>query len=280
MQWADDAGGRDNATAMVLQLGAGRTMSVAGRVRRVAPAPALVAPSPRPLLFMPGGDVERLRAASTLARWRGPGPSPRRSSPPASTCGRFVAVAWETDLRVMAFGDVDVETDQPSLPMLSGAGSRTWVEHTITAPSSGDGRGRRRGRRWRPATSRSGPCRPVGSGWSSSMARGTGRGCAESVEVDVPAELQAAVDADETLPPLDAAALLPPDLEVVAPVDPPCGLGQCCRTATPTHRPPPCARCAASCCRPGTAQWSVCAARASAGCSSTTAASWSSTRAC
>ena len=31
----------------------------------------------------------------------------------------------------MAFGDVAVETDQPSLPMLSGAGSRTWVEHTV-----------------------------------------------------------------------------------------------------------------------------------------------------
>ena len=31
----------------------------------------------------------------------------------------------------MAFGDVAVETDQPTLPMLSGAGSRTWVEHTL-----------------------------------------------------------------------------------------------------------------------------------------------------
>ena len=31
----------------------------------------------------------------------------------------------------MVFGDVAVETDQPSLPMLSGAGSRTWVEHTL-----------------------------------------------------------------------------------------------------------------------------------------------------
>ena len=44
----------------------------------------------------------------------------------------FVAMAWSTELRVMAFGDLAVETDQPSLPMLSGAGSRTWVEHTLT----------------------------------------------------------------------------------------------------------------------------------------------------
>ncbi len=36
----------------------------------------------------------------------------------------------------MAFGDVAVETDQPTLPMLSGAGSRTWVEHSL--PLNGD----------------------------------------------------------------------------------------------------------------------------------------------
>ena len=36
----------------------------------------------------------------------------------------------------MAFGDVAVETDQPSLPMLSGAGSRTWVEHSFAPHGS------------------------------------------------------------------------------------------------------------------------------------------------
>jgi hypothetical protein len=44
----------------------------------------------------------------------------------------FVGVSWSPTVRVMAFGDVAVETDQPSLPMLSGAGSRTWVEHSFT----------------------------------------------------------------------------------------------------------------------------------------------------
>ena len=41
----------------------------------------------------------------------------------------YVVVAWHDGLRVVAFGDIAVETDQPSLPMLSGTGSRTWVEH-------------------------------------------------------------------------------------------------------------------------------------------------------
>jgi FHA domain len=43
----------------------------------------------------------------------------------------YVGLEWGGGLRVMAFGDIAVETDQPSLPMLSGAGSRTWVEHTL-----------------------------------------------------------------------------------------------------------------------------------------------------
>ena len=46
---------------------------------------------------------------------------------------RYVAVSWRPDrVQVMAFGDIAVETDQPTLPMLSGAGSRTWVEHSLT----------------------------------------------------------------------------------------------------------------------------------------------------
>jgi FHA domain len=44
----------------------------------------------------------------------------------------FVGVCWTPSVRVMAFGAVAVETDQPSLPMLSGAGSRTWVEHSLS----------------------------------------------------------------------------------------------------------------------------------------------------
>ena len=48
----------------------------------------------------------------------------------------FVALAWGTQLRAMAFGEIDIETDQPTMPMLSGAGSRTWVEHTMAQPTA------------------------------------------------------------------------------------------------------------------------------------------------
>lgn len=57
----------------------------------------------------------------------------------------YVCISWPRPTRVMVFGDLAVETDQPSVPMLSGAGSRTWVEHTIalTGPATisvaGDG---------------------------------------------------------------------------------------------------------------------------------------------
>jgi FHA domain len=47
----------------------------------------------------------------------------------------FVGVCWTPTVRVMAFGATAVETDQPSLPMLSGAGSRTWVEHSLAVES-------------------------------------------------------------------------------------------------------------------------------------------------
>jgi hypothetical protein len=50
----------------------------------------------------------------------------------------FVGVQWTPSVRVMAFGAVQVETDQPSLPMLSGSGSRTWVEHSLSV--AGDAR--------------------------------------------------------------------------------------------------------------------------------------------
>ena len=48
----------------------------------------------------------------------------------------FALVTWTGDLHVVVMGAVDVETDAPSLPLLSGATSRTWVEHGVvgTAP--------------------------------------------------------------------------------------------------------------------------------------------------
>ncbi len=41
----------------------------------------------------------------------------------------FAVVTWSHGLHVVVLGDVEVCTDAPSLPMLSGRHSRTWVEH-------------------------------------------------------------------------------------------------------------------------------------------------------
>lgn len=43
----------------------------------------------------------------------------------------FVAIEWGARARFMAFGDVQVQTDHPALPMLSAAGSGTWVERSV-----------------------------------------------------------------------------------------------------------------------------------------------------
>jgi FHA domain-containing protein len=78
------------------------------------PDPALV----EAFLAAPeGGELQALASATVAAGF---------------AVGAFVGLSWDGLVRVMAFGDVAVETDQPSLPMLSGAGSRTWVEHSVT----------------------------------------------------------------------------------------------------------------------------------------------------
>lgn len=98
---------------------------------RLAPGQGVVARRPTSLLWScgpdqtlvdafaaapDGGELQALASATVAAGF---------------AVGPFVGLAWEGPLRVMAFGDVAVETDQPSLPMLSGTGSRTWVEHTL-----------------------------------------------------------------------------------------------------------------------------------------------------
>lgn len=98
---------------------------------RLAPGTGLLVRRAQAVLYLPGRDQavyeafrscpagEELRcvASATIAAGFAVGP--------------FVALAWDDDVHVMAFGDLAVETDQPSLPMLSGAGSRTWVEHAL-----------------------------------------------------------------------------------------------------------------------------------------------------
>jgi hypothetical protein len=67
----------------------------------------------------PGAELQALASATVAAGFE---------------VGPFVGLTWDGGLRVMAFGDIALETDRPSLPMLSGAGSRTWVEHTVALP--------------------------------------------------------------------------------------------------------------------------------------------------
>ncbi|MET0144399.1 MAG: FHA domain-containing protein [Ilumatobacteraceae bacterium] len=107
-----------------------------GATTLLAPGSGLVARRPGALLYVTEHDT-------TLIEQFAASPQGGELQAVASTTvasgfavGPFVCLSWSSAsgasaVRVMAFGDVAVETDQPSLPMLSGAGSRTWVEHTL-----------------------------------------------------------------------------------------------------------------------------------------------------
>ena len=43
----------------------------------------------------------------------------------------LVFVTWWPRLAVLAFGDVELRSDHPALPLLTGRGSQTWVEHSV-----------------------------------------------------------------------------------------------------------------------------------------------------
>ena len=42
-----------------------------------------------------------------------------------------VVIAWRPRLAVLVFGDVELRSDHPAVPLLSGRGSHTWVEHSL-----------------------------------------------------------------------------------------------------------------------------------------------------
>lgn len=44
----------------------------------------------------------------------------------------FALVTWDTDVHIVVFGPVEVVTSLKTVPMISGAGSGTWVEHRVT----------------------------------------------------------------------------------------------------------------------------------------------------
>jgi hypothetical protein len=103
---------------------------------RLAPGAGILARRGDALLYLPerddrlveaftdgpeGGELQALASATVAAGFE---------------VGPYAAVGWGPTVRVMAFGAVAVETDQPSLPMLTGAGSRTWVEHSLTVDTT------------------------------------------------------------------------------------------------------------------------------------------------
>ena len=98
---------------------------------RLAPGPGLLARKATALLYAPGRDASLIDAFSASARGAEAQALASTTVGAGFAVGPFVCLSWDAGIRVMAFGDVAVETDQPSLPMLSGAGSRTWVEHTL-----------------------------------------------------------------------------------------------------------------------------------------------------
>ena len=59
----------------------------------------------------------------------------------------FVMVAWADAIELLVLGPVEVRTDLPSVPVLSGTASATWVEHRVARPA-----GVRRARRGGAAT--------------------------------------------------------------------------------------------------------------------------------
>jgi hypothetical protein len=109
---------------------------VSDAVLRLVPGAGLLSRRPRALLYATTADASLVDAFTGA-----PEGSELQAVASATVAagfdvGPFVALSWDEGLRVMAFGDVAVETDQPSLPMLSGAGSRTWVEHTVVADAA------------------------------------------------------------------------------------------------------------------------------------------------
>ena len=164
---ADRAGGRDNATAVVVEVGVTAVTvtptadardwrrapgSSPGGRRRCCSSPDRDrrAASTRSARSAHGGELQALASATVAAGFDvGPVRRPRRG--PATS-------------RVMAFGDVAVETDQPSLPMLSGAGSRTWVEHTLPLVERGRRATRAPATTSTPATDLAGRTSPLAGG--------------------------------------------------------------------------------------------------------------------
>jgi hypothetical protein len=49
----------------------------------------------------------------------------------------FVLITWSARSLAIAFGDIELTSDLPAMPMISGRGSATWVERRLVVPEQG-----------------------------------------------------------------------------------------------------------------------------------------------
>ncbi|MEM9463977.1 MAG: FHA domain-containing protein [Actinomycetota bacterium] len=98
---------------------------------RVRPGDGLLLRAADLLLFIPEADASTDALTTAFAT-----PDPAAALAEALVASDFAApafalITWKADIELMVFGPIEVSTDQPAMPMLSGAGSQTWVEHRL-----------------------------------------------------------------------------------------------------------------------------------------------------
>ena len=131
----------------------GPAVVTATEVRIAAGAGTLIRRSTA-ILFVDGTDAAIVDAFVGSAD-AGPADAVIEAVTDALTAGEFrappfVLVAWDEQLHLVVFGAIEVRTDHPSLPMLSGAGSESWVERRLrsvgvaTVEAGAAGRSRQR----------------------------------------------------------------------------------------------------------------------------------------
>ena len=98
-----------------------------GRVARKARCALYVAlpgsPALQACMAAADGDESASIAAAILAHGR--------------ECGPLALIDWSAGVQILAFGELEVRTNQSELAMLSGAGSDTWVERTLRFSDTG-----------------------------------------------------------------------------------------------------------------------------------------------
>lgn len=110
--------------------------TVAAAHVRVAPGSGALLRRATALLYVDGDDVDA-RAATLVDAFVASDESTIIESVTDAVTGAafdvapFALLAWDSQVHIVVLGPLDVRTDHASLPMLSGAGSATWVERRV-----------------------------------------------------------------------------------------------------------------------------------------------------